>query len=169
MNLAPSKPRWRAKIHNTDLSKSRDHIQIKIKMKNPSQEPPAPTKAQNQDLKDMDVLCIFKFKIESQNLEHGCIKDQWTYPNQDQDAKPHLGSSSVLQSPKSVLKGHICSLHLQKQYRKPKFARLMYQRPVTISKFRWRCKPPVQNLQCPPKLLLRTLRTWMFFAPSKSR
>ena len=36
-----------------------------IKMPNPSQEPPAPTKALNQDLKDMDVLCTFKIKIES--------------------------------------------------------------------------------------------------------
>ena len=43
-----------------DPSKVHDHIQIKIKMSNPSQEPPASSKAQNQDLKDMDVLCIFK-------------------------------------------------------------------------------------------------------------
>ena len=27
----------------------------------------------------------------------------------------------------------------------------------------------VKNLQCPPKLQIRTLKTWMFFAPSKSR
>ena len=36
-------------------------------MQNPSQEPPAPIKAPNMDLKDMDVLCTFKIKIESQN------------------------------------------------------------------------------------------------------
>ena len=36
-------------------SKTSDNIQIKIKMPNPSQEPPASSKAQNQDLKNMDV------------------------------------------------------------------------------------------------------------------
>ena len=56
--------------------KSSGHSQIKIKMPNPSQEPPASTKSSNQDLKDMDVLCTFKIKIESGNLECGCIKDQ---------------------------------------------------------------------------------------------
>ena len=58
------------------VSKTSDHIQIKIKMSNPSQEPPASSKAPNQDLMDIDVLCTFKIKIESQNLDHGCIKDQ---------------------------------------------------------------------------------------------
>ena len=47
----------------------------KIKMPNPTQEPPASSKAPNEDSKDMDVLCTFKIKIESQNLDHGCIKD----------------------------------------------------------------------------------------------
>ena len=42
----------------------------------PSQEPPAPMEAPNKDLKDIDVLCTFKIKIESQNLDHGYIKDQ---------------------------------------------------------------------------------------------
>ena len=58
-----------------DLTETSDYIQIKIKMPNPSQEPPASSKAQNEDLKDMDVLCTFKIKIESQNLVHVCIKD----------------------------------------------------------------------------------------------
>ena len=39
-----------------------DHIQMKIQMLNLSQEPPVSSKAQNQDLKDMDVLCTFKIK-----------------------------------------------------------------------------------------------------------
>jgi len=68
------------------ISKTNDHIQIKIKMLNPSQEPSASSKASNEDVKDMDVLCTFKIKGESQNLDHGCVKDQWPYPNQDQDA-----------------------------------------------------------------------------------
>ena len=48
------------------LSKTRDQIQIKIKMPNPSQKPQVSSKAPNQDLKDMDVLCTFKIKIENQ-------------------------------------------------------------------------------------------------------
>ena len=47
------------------VSKTSDHIPIKIKMPNPSQEPPASSKAPDVDLKDMDDLCIFKIKIES--------------------------------------------------------------------------------------------------------
>ena len=59
-----------------DVSETNDHIQIKIKMPNPSQEPPVFSKAPNEDLKDMDVLCTFKIKVESQNFDHGCIKVQ---------------------------------------------------------------------------------------------
>ena len=57
-----------------------------IQMPNPSQEPPASSKAPKQDLKDIDVLCTFKIKIESQYYEHGFTEDQWPYLNQDQDA-----------------------------------------------------------------------------------
>ena len=64
------------------------HIQINIRMHNPSQEPPASSKVPYKDLKDMDILCTFKIKIESQNLGQGCIKDHWKYPYQDKDAKP---------------------------------------------------------------------------------
>ena len=63
--------------------KTNDHIKIKIKIPNPSQEPPVSSKAPNQDLKDMDVLCTFKIKIESQNLEYEWAKDQWPYENQE--------------------------------------------------------------------------------------
>ena len=52
-----------------DETKTSDHIQINIRVQNPRQEPPASSKVPYQDLKDMDVLCIFKIKIESQNLE----------------------------------------------------------------------------------------------------
>ena len=51
-------------------SKTSDHIQIKINMPNPSEELPVSSKAPNEDLKEMDVLCTFKVKIESKNLEH---------------------------------------------------------------------------------------------------
>ena len=70
-------------------------------MPNPSQEPKASSKAQNKDLKDMYVLCIFKIKIEQQNSEQRCVNDQWPDPNQDQDSKPQSGASRVPQSPKN--------------------------------------------------------------------
>jgi len=57
------------------VSKTTDHIQIMIKMPNPSQEAPESSKAPNEDLNDIDVLCTFKIRIESQNPDHGCIKD----------------------------------------------------------------------------------------------
>ena len=41
---------------------------------NPSQEPPASSKAPNKDLKDMDVLCTLEINKESQNFDHGCFK-----------------------------------------------------------------------------------------------
>ena len=84
------------------VPKTSDYIQIKIKMPNSSQEPPASSKAPNEDLKDMDVLCTFKIKIESQNLDHGYIKDQWPYANQDRDAKPQSGTSSIREEPPEV-------------------------------------------------------------------
>ena len=88
-------------MQNMDETKTSDHIQINIKVQNPSQEHPVSSKAPNQDLKDMDVLCTFKLKIKSQSMEHGWTKDKWPPPNQDLDAKPQLGTSSVLQSLKS--------------------------------------------------------------------
>ena len=57
-------------------------------MQNPSQEPPASSKTQNQDLEVRDVLYTLKINIETQNFEKMSSKDQWPYLNQDQDAKP---------------------------------------------------------------------------------
>ena len=150
------------------VSKTNDHNPIKIKIPNPSQEPPVSSTLQNQDIKDTESLCTFKIKIRSQNVKQRCINDNWPYPSQDQDAKPQSGASSVLQSPKWGLKGHGCSLHLQNQDREPKFGSWVYQRPVTTSKSRSRYHTPIRNLQCPRKPQIRTSRTWMFFAPSKS-
>ena len=66
------------------VPKTSDHIWIKVKRPKPSKEPPASSKALNQD---MVVLCTFKIKIHLQNLEYECIKDKLLYPNQDQDPK----------------------------------------------------------------------------------
>ena len=57
-------------------------------MQNPGQKPPASSKAPNKNLKDMDVLYTFETKIESQNIEYWCFKDQWPYKNQDHDPNP---------------------------------------------------------------------------------
>ena len=140
------------------------YTQILIQMPNLSQEPPASSKAQKEDFKDMDVLCTFKINWESQNSDHGYVKDHWSYLYQDQDAKPQQGTSSVLRSPKWRLKVHICSLHLQNQDRELKFGSWVNQGQATISKSRSRCQTPARNLQHPPKSQMRTLRTWMFFA-----
>ena len=88
---------------------------------------------------------------ESQNGDHGYIKDHWQYQNQDPYVKHHSGTSSILQSPNWGLEGCGCSLHLQNQDREPKFRKWMYQRPVTISKSRSRCQTPVKSLQHPQK------------------
>ena len=47
------------KIWNLGVPKTSDFIQIMINILNPNQDPPASSKAPNQDLKDKDVLCIF--------------------------------------------------------------------------------------------------------------
>ena len=65
MFFALSKSRWTAKIRIMGVSKTSDHIKIKIKMPNPNQEPPASSKAPNEDLEDMDILFTSTIKIES--------------------------------------------------------------------------------------------------------
>ena len=52
----------------------------------------------------MDFLCNFKIKIDSQNLDHGYIKDQWFYPNHDQDAKPKSGTQASPKTPNKDMK-----------------------------------------------------------------
>ena len=77
------------------IPKTSDHIQIKIKMQNLSQEPPMSSKAPKHDLKDMDDLCDFKFLIKSQDLEHGTWDKLKVYKS-IKDAKPQSETSSIL-------------------------------------------------------------------------
>ena len=49
------------------ISKTSDHIWIKIKMSNHNQEYPASSNAQNQDLKDVDVFLHLLINSKSQN------------------------------------------------------------------------------------------------------
>ena len=69
------------------VSETGDHIQIKIKKANPSQEYPASSKASNQDLKDMYILYTFKIKTGSQNSKHGYnhIQTKIKIPNSSQE------------------------------------------------------------------------------------
>ena len=53
------------------VSKTSNHIKIKIKMPNPSEEPPVSSKAPNEDLKDIGVICTYKNKIENPKVGHG--------------------------------------------------------------------------------------------------
>ena len=64
------------KIWIIGIYKTSNHIYIKIKMPNPNQEPPASSKAPNQDLSGIYVLSTFKIKIENRNLDILCIKDE---------------------------------------------------------------------------------------------
>ena len=86
-------------------------MEIKIKRPNSSQEPQAPTKAPNQDLKDMDILCNFKIKIKSHNMDVTKTSDHIQI--QDQDVNSQLETYSILKSPKSGLKRHKYYLALQ--------------------------------------------------------
>ena len=63
--FAPSKSRQRAKILSKSVSKTSDHIKIKIKGKNPSQEIPASFKALNWDYNYIDALCTFISRQEA--------------------------------------------------------------------------------------------------------
>ena len=87
------------------VPKTSDHIQINIKKPNPSQDPPASSKASKQDLKEIDVLCNFKIKVKSQNFAYGCNKDQWPFPNHDQDANSNHEPPASFKCPNEDLKG----------------------------------------------------------------
>ena len=150
------------------ISKTSDHILINMKMPNRSQEPPGSSKAKNEDLEEMDVLCIFKTKRESQNFDYGFLKDHWPYLNHDQDTKPQPGSSSTLQSPKWGLKGHGCSLHLQ-----IKIESQNLDHGYTKDQWPYSNQDPDAKPQSGTSSILQspksTQKTWIFFATSKAR
>ena len=129
MFFLPSKSSQGEKISIMGVSKTTDPIKVKIKIPLPREEPPVSIKTTIQDFKDMSVLCTFKIKIKSQNLDHGCMINLYPYQNQDQDSKLYSGTVGVLQSPKSGLKGHGFSMHLKNKDTKPKFGSWVHQRP----------------------------------------
>ena len=86
------------------LAKNSDHIQIKIKIPNPSQEYPASSKASNQDLKDMYILYTFKIKTGSQNSKHGYTKTINPIQTKMKMPNPSQEKFSILQIPNHDLK-----------------------------------------------------------------
>ena len=74
--LCTFKMRIESKSLNMGVSKTSNHIQIRIMMHNSSQESLAYSKAPNQNIKDMDVLCNSNTHIESQKSKNCSIKDQ---------------------------------------------------------------------------------------------
>ena len=136
------------------VSMTSGHILIKIKVPNPSQEPPASSKAPNEDLKDMGNL------LHLQNLDREPKFRSWSYQRQLTISKSRSRCQTPvrnLQQPsKPQIKNHRFSLLIQNQNRESKFGTLVYQRPLTISKLRSRCQTSVRNLQCPSKPQKRT-------------
>merc|ERR1711954_120150 len=141
---------------------------------------------QNPDAKPKSESSIILVCLKSGLKGHGCslyLQNQyrepkfgiWVYQRPVTISKSISGCQIPVRniqcppSPKSGLKGHGCSLHLQNQDREPKCCIWVYQRPVTISKSISGCQTPVRNLQRPPNPQMRTPRMWMFFAAFKLR
>ena len=91
------------------VPKTSDHIQINIRVQNPSQEPPVFSKAPYQDLKDIDVLCtlISRWRAKIWNMgvpktsEHIQINVRMQTPSQEPPASskvpnPDLKDMDVL-------------------------------------------------------------------------
>ena len=91
---------------------------------------------------------------------------------QNQDREPKL-RSLVYQRPLTISKSTSrCQTPVfapLKSILTAKFWTLLYQRPATISKSRSWCQTIIWKLKHPWKPQIRTRRTWLFFASSKSR
>ena len=84
-------------------------------MPNHSKEPPASSRAPNRDLKDIDVLCTFKIKIESQNSDYWCDRARTDHiqimikilnPNQEHPVSFQAPNQDL----KSRLRAKICTI-----------------------------------------------------------
>ena len=133
MFFAPSKLRQRAKIWNMGLSQPSDYIQIKIKLNNPSQEPPASSETPNQELNDMDVPSpsnsrqrpeIWNMGV-SRTSDHIQIKIKMPNPSHELP----VSSKSLSQNLNDME-----VLYFQNQDREKKCGTWVYQTPVTISR-----------------------------------
>ena len=118
MFFDPSKTRQIAKIRDMGVSKTFQHTHIKIEMPNPSPEPSASFNAPNLNLQDVNVLQTFKNQDRGKKiLEPSCIEVQLHIHIKSRYRNPSQ-KVTVSQHPKSRLKGHGFSLHLQKSRQK---------------------------------------------------
>ena len=62
------------------VSKTIDHIQIKIKIPNPSKEPPASSKASNQDLRTYMFFAPSKSRYKATIWSMGVLKTSYHIP-----------------------------------------------------------------------------------------
>ena len=141
------------------VSNTSDHIQIKIKMQNPSQEPPASSKVPNEDLMDMDVLCTFIIYIENQNFEQGCSKEHCNIKIKIKVQNLSLEPPASSKVPNQYFKDMdvLCTFKIKIESKKN--GTWVYQRPMTLSQSRSRCLTQVRTLQHSPKPQIRMLRT----------
>ena len=70
----------------------------------------------HQNFKDMEVLYNFKINLNSQNSDHGCIKEQWPYSNQDPNIKPKSGSLDFIKNEAYKLKSNFIYLTKQSSF-----------------------------------------------------
>merc|ERR1712081_67188 len=146
-----------------------DHIQMEIKMPTPSQQSPAPSKAPTQDIKGYG--CSLHLQNQDREPKFGpwvCQRTVNIFKSRSRYQTPVRNLQCPPKPQMRTLKKWMF-LHPQNQEREPKFRSWVYQRPVTISKSRSKFQTPVRNLKYPPKPQTWTKRTWIFFAPSKSR
>ena len=97
----------------------------------------------------MGVLCNLKIKIEPKFGTY-VYQRRVTLSKLGQDAELQSGTSSILQSPKSGLKGHGCSLHGQNQDR-AKIWNMNISKTSDHIQIKFNMPTPVRNLQHPPK------------------
>ena len=119
------------------VSKTREHIQIKIKMPNPSQEPTMSSKAPNQDLKDLYDLCTFKIKKKSKDLNQAPYQDlkviSFAPPKSRQKAKIwNIGLSQTISKSRSKFQTEVQSL------RCPEISQIRTYRTYTLESFHFK-------------------------------
>ena len=113
-------------------------------------------KGQNQDLKDMYIVCYFKIKIESQKLDQiMCVSWLVIIYKWKSRCQTQVRNLWCPTKPKSRFKEHGWSFNHQNQDSEPKFEKFVYQRTVTIFRAGLRCQILVRNIQCPAKHQLR--------------
>ena len=117
MFFAPRKSAQKARVWFRGLSKFETNIQIMIKVQKPNHKHSSSSKPQNQDFKGNGCSLHLEINLGRQNLDQGPIKTQKPYPNPDPRGLTPMKNFWHNQSPKSGVKGHWCSLHLQNQFR----------------------------------------------------